>query len=163
MTGYKTLDELSHKESNYISEAINEAKQSPVKIRHGAIAMSGGRIIAKGFNHYRTQSANGYMGGSTCHAECDVLHKLLKLQTNKNNQRRKITVYIVRIGQSNELRESAPCHDCYEKMLFFGIKKIAFTTETEDGDIKVFETPICDYVPSVVTTGQRWISREIID
>ena len=56
-----------------------------------------------------------------------------------------------------------PSHDCYEKMLFFGIKKIAFTTETEDGDIKVFETPICDYVPSVVTTGQRWISRGIID
>ena len=84
MTRYKTLDELSHKESNYISEAINEAKQSPVKIRHGAIAITGGRVIAKGFNHYRTQSADGYMGGLTCHAECDVLHKLLKLQTNKN-------------------------------------------------------------------------------
>ena len=86
MTGYKLLEQLSNKESNYISEAINEAKQSPVKIRHGAIAMSGGRIIAKGFNHYRTQSANGYMGGSTCHAECDVLHKLLKLQTNIKNK-----------------------------------------------------------------------------
>ena len=125
--------QTSNKDATFISEAAATAQESPVLMRHGAVATANGKIIAKGYNHYRSSAYTKTMGGCTCHAECSVLHKLQKmrnsLHSNNTNKMKRITMYITRIGQDGELRESAPCHDCYEKMLFFGIKTIVFTNE----------------------------------
>jgi len=87
------------------------------------------------------------------------------VETNKVSNKR-ITIYITRIGQNGELRESSPCHDCYEKMLFFGIKTIVFTSEinfnqnqNEDHEITIVKYNLEDFNPSVITAGQRWISK----
>ena len=79
------------------------------------------QVYRKGHNNYRTYSSDNILDPAevTCHAECDVLHKLLKI---RNLRRNNITMYIVRIGQSGELRESAPCHHCHEKMLFLELR-----------------------------------------
>ena len=108
----------SNKQQQLINCAIHEAQQSKMVMRHGAIAVMNGRIIAKNSNHYHPLK-----NGASCHAECAVLHKLLKQNITK---RSKIIIYIVRINPKNEIRESAPCIDCYEKMLFYGIKTIIF-------------------------------------
>lgn len=161
--------EVSNKDAAYIAVAANEAFNSPVLMRHGAVAVANGRIIARGYNHHRSSAHTGAMGGCTCHAECAVLHKLLKLKNSnqsQNNKSKRITIYITRIGQNGELRESAPCHDCYEKMLFFGIKTIVFTneinfnqSENEDHDITIVKYNLEDFNPTVITAGQRWISK----
>lgn len=120
---------LSRKEMTHINTAATEATNSDLMMRHGAVAVQNGKCIAKGHNNYRTYSSDNILDPAeccTCHAECDVLHKLLKI---RNLRRNNITMYIVRIGQSGELRESAPCHHCHEKMLFFGIKTLIYSKE----------------------------------
>ena len=164
--------QTSKKDATFISEAAAIAQESPVLMRHGAVATANGKIIAKGYNHYRSSAYTGTMGGCTCHAECSVLHKLQKmrnsLHSNNSNKMKRITMYITRIGQDGELRESAPCHDCYEKMLFFGIKTIVFTNEpnfnhnhnhNHNHDIIIVKYNIEDFNPNVITAGQRWISK----
>lgn len=169
----------SKKDCAFISEAAVAAEESPILMRHGAVAVSNGKIIAKGYNHYRSTAHTGTMGGCTCHAECSVLHKLQKIRNSSNsnntNKMKRITMYITRIGQDGELRESAPCHDCYEKMLFFGIKTIVFTKEpnfyvnnlkkdhnnNNNHDITIVKYNIDEFNPNVVTAGQRWISKTL--
>lgn len=159
--------QISKKDTTYIAAAANEAFNSPILMRHGAVAVANGRIIAKGYNHHRSTAHTGAMGGCTCHAECAVLHKLLKLKnSNQAPKTKRITIYITRIGQNGELRESAPCHDCYEKMLFFGIKTIVFTKEikfnqniNDDHEISIVKCNLEDFNPTVITAGQRWISK----
>mgnify|MGYP001290971238 CR=1 FL=1 len=86
--------------------------------------------------------------------------QLTGADSNNPNKMKRITMYITRIGQDGELRESAPCHDCYEKMLFYGIKTIIFTTENQDTtDVEIVKYNIEDFNPSVVTTGQRFMLK----
>ena len=85
---------LSRKEMNHINTAATEATCSELMMRHGAVAVQNGKCIAKGHNNYRTYSSDNILDPAeccTCHAECDVLHKLLKL---RNLRRNNITMYI---------------------------------------------------------------------
>ena len=148
---------FSNKDANYISSAAQQAAASPMQMRHGAVAVCGGRIIARGYNQYH--SSNNIIS-ATCHAECDVLHKLCKL--GKQGQKR-ITIYVTRIGQNGDLRESAPCRDCYEKMKFFGIKNIVYTESRENNsmNVNIVKCPIDQYTTTVITTGQKWFSNTL--
>ena len=167
---------LSRKEMTHINTAATEATNSELMMRHGAVAVQNGKCIAKGHNNYRTYSSDNILDPAeccTCHAECDVLHKLLKI---RNLRRNNITMYIVRIGQSGELRESAPCHHCHEKMLFFGIKTLIYSKEVsrkipkgnEQGheqeqskNIMFVKCPTASFIPTVITTGQKWITKSL--
>lgn len=67
----------SRKDEKIASLAIAEAQKSPVMMQIGCVATLNGRPIARGHNHYRTHSGDGIIRETfTCHAECDVLHKL---------------------------------------------------------------------------------------
>jgi deoxycytidylate deaminase len=176
---------LSRKEMTHINTAATEATNSELMMRHGAVAVQNGKCIAKGHNNYRTYSSDNILDPAeccTCHAECDVLHKLLKI---RNLRRNNITMYIVRIGQSGELRESAPCHHCHEKMLFFGIKTLIYSKEVsrnipkghEQGqhqqqrqcqqqkeqskNIMFVKCSTASFIPTVITTGQKWITKSL--
>ena len=172
------LRNLSRKEMTHINTAATEAASSELMFRHGAVAVQNGKCIAKGRNNYRTYSSDNILDPAeccTCHAECDVLHKLLKI---RNLRRNNITMYIVRIGQSGDLRESAPCHHCHEKMLFFGIKTLIYSKEVRppsepntlenrqvsnqtDKNIMFVKCPTASFTPTVVTTGQKWINKSL--
>ena len=117
------------------------------------------------------------MNGYTCHAECAVLHKLMKLKNGPNNsthKQKKITMYITRLGEGNKLRESAPCHDCCEKMLFFGIKTVVFTEDKNyylnknnnqyNHEIQIVKHNVEDFNSPLITAGQRYAKKQqIID
>ncbi len=56
--------------------ALEEAQHSPCKMKHGAIAVVKGRVIGKGFNHYRSNTRDGFVRDScTCHAEMAALRQ----------------------------------------------------------------------------------------
>ena len=170
---------VSKKDAVYIAAAAEEAQYSPVLMRHGAVAVSNGRIIAKGHNNYRASSSTGLMSGYTCHAECAVLHKLMKLKnspqsSNSIQKMKKITMYITRLGEGDMLRESAPCHDCCEKMLFFGIKTVVFTEDKNyylnknnnqhNHEIQIVKHNVEDFNSPLITAGQRYAKKQqIID
>ena len=51
-----TIYDLSIRDMKFINCAADEAIKSPVLMRHGAIAVAHGKIMARGYNHYRCNS-----------------------------------------------------------------------------------------------------------
>tara|TARA_Y100000591_G_C21660340_1_gene607482 strand:+ start:531 stop:794 length:264 start_codon:yes stop_codon:yes gene_type:complete len=57
------------KQQVFINEAFNQALLSPCQMRHGCVAVANGKILGKGYNHYRTKSSDRVINGCSCHAE----------------------------------------------------------------------------------------------
>ena len=68
---------ITNTDERYLSIAANLSKRSPVLMQHGSVAVVNGKIMATGFNNYRTISSDGFINNTcTCHAEVDVIRKL---------------------------------------------------------------------------------------
>ncbi len=75
----------------HASIAAIEAQNSPCGMRVGCVAVLNGQPIARGFNNYRSYSQDGIIKDSfTCHAECDVIHKINKMYRNDPKKRSKV-------------------------------------------------------------------------
>lgn len=143
----------SYKDQLLISGAISEAENSPVLMRHGCVASKNGKIIARGYNHYRTYSRDNIINNTcTCHAECDVLRKLVNNGVKNLN---KVTFYIARINRRGEIRSSAPCIDCYNMLVKYDVKKIVYTT-----DNGIQKTQLKNFIPTQKTKGRAFLNGE---
>ena len=81
----------SVRDCNFISMAAEEATNSPCGTRVGCVCVLNGHPIAKGCNNYRTYSKDGIIKDSfTCHAECDVIHKINNMYRRDERKRRKV-------------------------------------------------------------------------
>ena len=137
----------SRNDEKWISMALSEAEKSNMPMRHGCLAVSGGKIVAKGYNSYRTYSRDGMIRNTcSCHAEIDVLRKCLKKEKNK------LSLYIVRVSSEGILRNSSPCHMCISVMKYFPIKRIIFSTD--DG---ITKCKLSEYTNTFHTSGDRAI------
>ena len=68
---------LSNSDMRFINSAANEALKSPVLMRHGAVAVTNGKIMGRGHNHYRTTSKDKFISNTcTCHAEIASLRNM---------------------------------------------------------------------------------------
>lgn len=68
---------ISNTDYRFIVEATSQAMKSPVLMRHGAVAVSNGKIMGKGFNHYRSNSKDDFIKNTcTCHAEIACLRNM---------------------------------------------------------------------------------------
>ena len=68
---------LSTRDMSFINSAINEAKKSEVLMRHGAVAVTNGKIMGRGHNHYRSSSKDDFIKNTcTCHAEIASLRNM---------------------------------------------------------------------------------------
>jgi tRNA(Arg) A34 adenosine deaminase TadA len=68
---------MSVTDIKYISYATEEAMKSQVLMRHGAIAVTNGKIMGRGFNNYRTYSRDKFINNTcTCHAEVASLRNM---------------------------------------------------------------------------------------
>jgi hypothetical protein len=67
---------------------------------------------------------------------------------------RKLTIYIVRLSSSGELRSSGPCVNCLRLIREFGIRKMVYSDE--DGSIKEHNTYEYDKVH--VSLGTRCLT-----
>tara|TARA_B110000285_G_scaffold175383_1_gene196717 strand:+ start:247 stop:744 length:498 start_codon:yes stop_codon:yes gene_type:complete len=107
------------------SFATKEAWRSTLPMKHGCIAVCGGKIVAKGCNNYRTFSKDGLIENCcSCHAEVDVLRKCIK-----QNVKSKINLYVVRISDKGEYRNSAPCNKCVTLLKQHNVKMIIYSTD----------------------------------
>ena len=75
------MEFISLKDEHLASYAYLEAEKSPCLMRHGCIAVVNGKIIARGHNHYRTNSHDKIIDKMcSCHAEMDTLRSVLYSQ-----------------------------------------------------------------------------------
>ncbi len=103
--------------------AQKEAVKSSLPMKHGCIAVSGGKIIARGYNNYRIHSKDKIISNCcSCHAEMDVLRKCIKRNINK-----KINLYIVRVSDDGTYRNSAPCNRCINVLKKYKIRMIIYS------------------------------------
>jgi len=82
------LHNLSNNELAFINCALNEALKSPVLMRHGAVAVAHGKVLGRGYNHYRSYSKDNFISNTcTCHAEIASLRNMFhccKKHTNNS-------------------------------------------------------------------------------
>ena len=70
-----------------------------------------------------------------------------------------MNVYVVRKKNSESiLGESAPCEDCYKKMMEIGIKNIIYSAETDDG-VTIIKQRLRDYKPKTISLGRQFINN----
>lgn len=68
---------LSVKDYSFIAHATSQALNSPMLMRHGAVAVLNGKIVGRGFNHYRTSSSDNFISNMcACHAEIASLRNM---------------------------------------------------------------------------------------
>ena len=68
---------LSVSDQNYICHAAHESTKSTLQQRHGAIAVTNGKIMGRGHNSDRTQSKDKFIQNTcSCHAEIAALRDL---------------------------------------------------------------------------------------
>lgn len=135
----------SNSDYRYISLACDEASKSLAAYKHGCIAVSSGKIIARGCNNYRTYSKDGMIRNTcSCHAEVDVLRKCLKL-----NNIRKLSLYITRISKDNRPLLSEPCIECYKVMKQFNVKNIIYSDKMGE----ILKYGIDEFTPSHISSG----------
>ena len=147
--------DCSNADMRYMDFAVEEALKSKIPYRHGCIAVSSGKIIARGYNHTRTISRDGLLSNRvySCHAEIDVLRKCLRL--NKTN---KISLYIVRLGINNNTMPSCPCIECYKQMQKFDIKSIIYSEENGS----FCKTRMRNFITSHMSSGSLSIEQNLI-
>lgn len=142
----------SNMDYRYMSLACDQATKSPVLYKHGCIAVASGKIIARGYNNYRTYSNDGLIKNTcTCHAEVDVLRKCVKQHIYK-----KIKLYVTRISHDNRILLSKPCYECYKIMKLFEIKHIIYS------DImgEIIKNSMGEFIPTHQSSGYDAIKNK---
>ena len=68
---------ITNTDERYLCLAAHISRKSPVLMQHGCVAVVGGKVMATGYNNYRTNSNDGFINNTcTCHAEVDAIRKL---------------------------------------------------------------------------------------
>jgi len=176
-----TAFSMSNKDHRFMQMAICEATNSQILMRHGCIAVINGKIIARGFNTERCHSRDGLLNHSwCCHAEIDVLRKLIRSLSGTPTTRisglqyarhltdlSKITLYIARApphltcetvmdnGDVMPFKSSAPCMQCVSIIRTLRIKHIAFVSSNNE----FIKCKPRDYSISHITKGHRLVVR----
>jgi tRNA(Arg) A34 adenosine deaminase TadA len=122
---------LSRRQTSFIDLAMRVAtscSDSPT-FRHGAVLVTGGRIISACSNTWKTSSFSSRFrspgtGIGTRHAEVSCILGIGRELTAG------ATVYVVRVNRKGLPRMSKPCSMCMKTMRFVGIKKVIYTTSS---------------------------------
>ena len=159
--------------------AYESALKSPIKIRHGCVAVMNGKVVAQGFNHERCFSSDGLITRTwCCHAEIDAVRKtcyaltgtkwLTELNTGNRIEKilSKVTLYVARASGNNndcsdydyeyDSKSSGPCDNCIATLRTLGIKQVAFISKSS-GFIKCKPS---EYTDCHVTAGERSIIKK---
>ena len=78
---------MSPRHDTYMSLCLEQARQSQLHYRHGCIIVRGGKVIGKGYNHYRPGfEGDALKNGRTASSNVRVQVKQTKKQKPKNTQ-----------------------------------------------------------------------------
>lgn len=112
--------------------------QSDFKVKIGAVAVYGGKVIASAassektsplqnrYNRYRDFATDCSDSLPKMHAEIGLVNKLRKMD---GVDYKRVTVYIFRICKSRETGMARCCPGCMKALEDLGVKVIAYTTD----------------------------------
>lgn len=145
---------MSKKDARFMRLAYNVGLRSSINIRHGCVAVLNGKVIAKGFNHERCFSSDGFIQQTwCCHAEIDAIRKLcysvagvsdtsgvfLPGEKKVAKLLSKVTLYVARVPGSEasqyqlaSSKSSAPCTNCMHTLRALGVKHVAFISKSSE-------------------------------
>ena len=85
---------LTSKDYPHIERAMHEGRKSKMMMKHGCVVAEGCKVLATGYNHYRTQYGDNFTKPScSCHAEMDALRRVVRMKTKgKTSKLRKKVV-----------------------------------------------------------------------
>ena len=66
-------------------------------------------------------------------------------------------LYIVRLNKDNELKDSRPCVNCYQKIKELGIKKVIYSTEDSCIECK----KVSEYYTDKSSLGYSYIQKRL--
>jgi tRNA(Arg) A34 adenosine deaminase TadA len=94
-------------------------------MKHGAVIVKGGRVLAVGVNANRNIATNTSFPKfeNAVHAEVAALKACSDTVG--------ATLYVARVNNQGEERMSKPCPACYAAIVKAGIRKVIFTIESE--------------------------------
>jgi deoxycytidylate deaminase len=128
MPSKETYSGLSRRDRQYLSVAVELAKTSTCRNKHGALVVVGGSVIATGVN--RERNPPGILsdfdlihGGISYHAEAMALKQLRFTIPNR------ATIYVARVNRAGIERLSRPCNNCYKLLQQYEIKEVVYTID----------------------------------
>ena len=108
--------------------AIRTAKESTFEVfRHGALIVSGGRVIAKGVNTPKPRTPNSSF---STHAEVFVLKRLMTILA-RQDKKGKFDLYVARVAPANNIAFSRPCQKCMEILKNSGVIDMVHYTNND--------------------------------
>lgn len=115
---------LSRKENSFLDLAVRLAESSDVDLKHGAVVVKNGRVLALGQNKWRNkdlkQADDQWEPILTTHAEMDALSRVPDAHG--------AVVYIGRIDDNGNRKFSRPCWRCMDALHKAGVKRVVYTT-----------------------------------
>lgn len=114
---------LSNRDEQMLARAIDVAKVSTEKHKHGALIYRNGRVLGIGVNRARNSHptmeipTNAY----TYHAE--IIAMSLVTHTTLQGS----TIYVARVNKAGKPLNSLPCRRCLIKLVSSGIKRVVYT------------------------------------
>lgn len=108
--------EISNKDINFLVKAASVSRKSTMLMRHGCVVVENNKIVATGYNTYRTRFKDKFVVNScSCHAEMHALRNALKSKGSKTSK--KSVVSMVSGGGSGKknVRKRVGQRQRYEK------------------------------------------------
>jgi deoxycytidylate deaminase len=121
----RSFTQISNKHEKFILTASTLALKSNQNHKHGCVIVYKGKIISTGYNW--SELGNDFI--YTKHAEFDCISKIKRLRNKNKVLFNECSLYVVRINDDHNLRNSKPCNNCFDYMFKCGIKKIYYSDD----------------------------------
>lgn len=124
----ESYEDLSNTEESFLNVARAVAKTSTCRMKHGAVVVSGGRVLATGINSDKNNPfvfEHSYQRKtlSSVHAEMAAIRMLYHYVPVR------ATMYVARVNNQGIDRMSRPCNNCWKELQNFHIKEVIYTIE----------------------------------
>jgi deoxycytidylate deaminase len=119
---------LSKKDLSFLSVARAFATESDLRKKHGAVVVRGGSVVGVGRNKHRNDPA--YLPEDVVREHTSYHAEEIAIRQAGENTKG-ATIYIARVNNQGEDRNSRPCLPCSLLIKEAQIKKIVYTTEGE--------------------------------
>lgn len=114
---------LSNSEKRHINRALTLANLGTMRQKHGAVIVSGGRVVSVGINTYRNDPRHAVPSDAlSVHAELAAI-KALGIGADF----RGMTMYVARINSAGKAMLSRPCTECWSRLTRLGFKEVIHT------------------------------------